>query len=375
MLLILLAGSLLASVAWFVHGQGAAEAHGIPEKYKETVRKGLEYLVKNQFEDGHWEGDGGKHPVATTALAGMALLMDGNAWKGKYAANIKKAADWLMSQSQAERDGLIFSGHASEMDHYMDGHGLATQFLAWSLRDALTSRPEGDPTRWKKQLDVVRRAAAYIIKSQSSQGGWYRTSKVEGHDFAEISTTAIEFQALKIAAGFVAVDFSLATADAQHYLTTEVEKLKEEAKSDPNPRRTANSAAALACRTMRLHPLGFREEDELCAKLLKRCRSEIPRGRDVKFGRDELAHCWYAQALYQLMLDNHPQGLVSWNDYRTTMFDHLRSSQTKDGSWPAPPEAEGISVGPIYSTAAWCAVLQFDKKRHPLTQDPDIISR
>jgi hypothetical protein len=50
------------------------------------------------------------------------------------------------------------------------------------------------------------------------------------------------------------------------------------------------------------------------------------------------------------------------------MFDHLQSSQNKDGSWPAPLESqEGISVGPVYSTAVWCTILQLDKKFHPLT--------
>src|ERR1700677_2037844 len=70
------------------------------------IGKGLEYLVKNQAKDGHWESDGGKHPVAMTALVGMALLMErSNVKNGKYSDNIRKAAHWLMDQSQAEREG------------------------------------------------------------------------------------------------------------------------------------------------------------------------------------------------------------------------------------------------------------------------------
>ena len=72
----LLAGSLLALAAWLVHVPEPAQADDVPEKYRETVHKGLEYLAKNQFKDGHWEGDGGKHPVAMTGLAGLALLME-----------------------------------------------------------------------------------------------------------------------------------------------------------------------------------------------------------------------------------------------------------------------------------------------------------
>ena len=73
----------------------------VPEKYRDTVSKGLEYLVKHQHKDGHWEGDEGKHPTAMTALAGIALLMEGSSvQQGKYSGNLRQAVDWLMDQSQ-----------------------------------------------------------------------------------------------------------------------------------------------------------------------------------------------------------------------------------------------------------------------------------
>ena len=132
-LFFLLASCLLALAVWFVHVPNPTEADDVPEKYRDTVHEGLEYLVKNQFKDGHWEGDDGKHPVAMTGLAGLALLMERNiehedgrrptVGKAKYSANIRKAVDWLMDQSQAGRDGLIFSEHASETARYMQGHG------------------------------------------------------------------------------------------------------------------------------------------------------------------------------------------------------------------------------------------------------------
>ena len=96
--------------------------------------------------------------------------------------------------------------------------------------------------------------------------------------------------------------------------------------------------------------------DELREKWFKYCQTEIPVGRDIQFGRDELTHYYYAQAVFNLGSDD------AWNDYRTAMFDHLQSSQNKDGSWPA---GDGISVGPVYSTAVWCTVLQLDKRSHP----------
>src|SRR5262245_15646837 len=88
----------------------AIRADDIPEKYRETVNKGLEWLAKQQHKDGHWSVAGDQYPVSMTALAGMALLMEGSTVReGKYADHIRRCADWLMNKSQkgGNRDGLI----------------------------------------------------------------------------------------------------------------------------------------------------------------------------------------------------------------------------------------------------------------------------
>jgi hypothetical protein len=363
---VFLASGLLIMAAWFAHRPNPAlsqlnedgSAREVPLKYRETVHKGLEYLVKHQFKDGHWEGDGGRHPVAMTALAGMALLMEpSNVLSGKYAANIRKSADWLMAQSQ--REGLIFSGHASESDRYMEGHGLATQVLAWA------SRGEPDEARRKKLADVFRRAVQYIVSAQSTQGGWHHTSKVEGHDFSSVSPTAIQVQALDMARDMgIAVD--VAIADGQEYLKSALEN-EPGAKPAPTRNKAAETAAALACR---FNPSRFRDRDGL-AKWFKDCRAAVPMGRDIEFGRDEFTHYYYAQAIFNAMLNSNNETAVAWSDYRAALFDHLKSSQANDGSWPAPLKSQmGISVGPVYATAVWCTILQLDTRRHPLTREP-----
>jgi hypothetical protein len=350
-----LAGSLIAMAALLVHGPKQAQAD-VPEKYKDTVRKGLEYLVKQQHADGHWEGDGGQHPVAMTGLVGLTLVMEKNNPNvgggrqplvvAKYAAQFRKAADWLAAIAQGERDGLIFSGHASETTRYMEGHGLAIIFLAGALED------EQSTERRNKLNHFLTRAVKYTVKAQSSRGGWYHTSKVEGHDFDDPLVTVIQMQAL-MAAGAAGIAVAPERInDAAAYLNARLAKPEKEKQA-----RLTETAAALAV-NRGLTPFSGQPNKGPCEEWLKLCAAEIPRDKAMQFGRDELAHYYYAQALFQC------RGEV-WNSYRAAMFDHLQSTQKPDGSWPA---ASGLGVGPIYATALWCTLLQLDRRSHPSTR-------
>ena len=103
----------------------AARADDMPAKYREVVRKGLEYVAGQQQRDGHWEGNGGAYPTTITALCGMTLLMEGSTMReGKYAERIRKTVDWLMDRSQ--RNGMLGNpNNPTESVRYMYGHGYA----------------------------------------------------------------------------------------------------------------------------------------------------------------------------------------------------------------------------------------------------------
>src|SRR5947208_16221687 len=92
---VLSAAGLLASCVTPAH------AEDMPAKYREVVTKGLDYLAKSQNRDGHWEANGGQYPMAMTALAGTAMLMEGSTIRhGKYADRIRLAVDPCMIPSQ-----------------------------------------------------------------------------------------------------------------------------------------------------------------------------------------------------------------------------------------------------------------------------------
>src|SRR5262249_7436701 len=165
---------------FLVLGGAPARADEIPEKYRETVRKGLEWLAKQQNREGWFGANGNQYPVSMTALAGIAFLMEGSTIReGKYSQNIKKAAEWLMDRSEKgrKRHGLIGNTeNPTEAGRYMYGHGFATLFLACLYGD------EENEKRRERLKDILTRAVEYIGNAQSTQGGWYYTSKAEGGD-------------------------------------------------------------------------------------------------------------------------------------------------------------------------------------------------
>ena len=116
------------ALSMFVRGED------LPQEYRESVRKGLEWLARNQARDGHLEATGGQYPITMTSLGGMAFLMEGSTLReGKYRDNIRRAADFLMSRAQkgGMNDGMIGNPNIpGESGRYMYGHGFSMLFLA-----------------------------------------------------------------------------------------------------------------------------------------------------------------------------------------------------------------------------------------------------
>ncbi|HZZ77171.1 MAG TPA: prenyltransferase/squalene oxidase repeat-containing protein [Gemmataceae bacterium] len=363
-LLLLASVGVIAVGCWLVTTPASSQAGDIPEKYRGTVAKGLDYLASQQAKDGHWEGDAGKHPVAMTGLVGLALLMGMPAEnfayleeapkvaKTKHHANIQRAADWLMHKSHSKRDGLIFSEHESETARYMEGHGLATLFLAGVCRH----EPEG--ARKKMLTDVLTRAVKYIAKAQSSKGGWYHTSKAEGHDFDAISATAIQMQALKAAenAG-VPVPAGIIAA-GQGYLQASLACIHIDSKTPPSHDILRDAGAAVAASltvSETLHnDLRRVAMPKASEKWLEHWRTHWIAKSATDLRRDVVAHYYFSQAVQTTR--------TGWPTYRTVLFDHLQKTQAKNGDWP---ESKEVGIGALHASALCCIMLQLDKQTHP----------
>jgi hypothetical protein len=341
-----------------------AQAEDVPPRYREIVGKGLDYLVKQQQRDGHWEANGGQYPMAMTGLAGMAFLMEGSTIReGKHADRIRKAVDWFMSRSQ--NNGLLGNpSSAMEMGRYMYGQGFGTLFLACVYGE------EEDADRRKKLEDILTRAVQFIAKAQTSRGGWGYVSAADGSDFDEGSVTITQVQALRAArnAGIVVPKETI--DKAQQYLkncTTGRGGVIYSLQNGGGGERPPLTAAAIAC----MFASG-EYTSPLAKQWLKYCQTTIPidkSGRD-SFGHWEYTHYYYAQAIYMLGEEGYaklfPESKagerLTWTKYREIIFDYLAARQSADGSW------SGAGIGNVFTTACHLTILQLDNGVLPIYQ-------
>src|SRR5438552_4909701 len=309
-------------------------AEELAPEYRSAIQKGLEWVAKQQHRDGHWEANGGQYPSAMTALAGMALLMEGSTLReGKYCNNIRRAVDWLTERSQ--RNGLLANpNNAVEAGRYMYGHGFATLFLAEVYGE------EEDNDRRRKLEEILTRAVDFIGKAQSTRGGWYYTSAADGHDQDEGSVTITQLQALRAAKNAGIVVPKSIIDKAMKYLensTTEsggvIYSLSQAGGRAMGGGQPALTAAAVACAFS-----AGQYHSPLAKKWLQFCQAHVSMGNVPRFNHDEYTQYYYAQALYVLGDDGYvklfPQSRESdrltWSKYRKVMFDHLARSQNAD---------------------------------------------
>jgi len=255
----------------------------------------------------------------------------------------------------------------TESVRYMYGHGFAMMFLASAYGE------EKDAKKRNRLKDILTRGVKYSINAQSSRGGWYYTSKADGHDQDEGSVTITQVQALR------------AARNAGIPVPREViKKTYEYLKECTSPRgavyyswnskqeRSAITAAAVSC----LFNAGD-YKDELGKKWLKYCQQTIGTALGgvggPRLGHDEYTHYYFAQCVYILgdsgwekLFGPTPEAdRLTWTKYRNSVGDQLLQMQNQDGSWSA---GAGFSVGPVYSTAMYLAILQLDKGVLPIYQ-------
>ncbi len=362
-----LAGLAVSACAGRLLETGGARADEMAVDVQKTVEKGLDWLVKQQHRDGHWEGNGGQFPEVMTSLAGLAFLMEGSTLReGRYADKIRRAVDWLTDRARG--NGLIGT---PGVDRYMYGHGYGMLFLASVYGE------EEDGDRRKKLEDILTRAVEFTGRAQNSRGGYGYVSAADGGDFAEGSVTITQLQALRAARNAGIVVPKSVIDKATKYLSD----------AQPNgctypdgqvgyyPGRRAITpgltTAAIAC----LFSAG-EYGNPIVKKWFGYARNNVamlqPNGAG-RGGHDEYTHYYYAQTLYilgddgfgKLFPETKPEDRPTWSKYKKPTFDAIIKGQAADGSWAATGMWASYG-GPIYVTSVFLAILQLEKGALPI---------
>lgn len=138
-----------------------------------AVAEGLKWLARNQQKDGSWsligpyeDGARSENREAATAMALLAFQGDGNtAEYGEYKEVVKRGWYYLLKQQDA--DGCFF--REGNFGHRFYTHGQAT--IAICELYAMTK----DPALLSAYKEPAEKAIDYCVKTQSPQGGWKYT--------------------------------------------------------------------------------------------------------------------------------------------------------------------------------------------------------
>jgi hypothetical protein len=356
---------LACSASLFSSRGPSARAEELSEKQREVVRRGLEWLKKQQFRDGHWEASGGQFSTAMTGLAGTAFLMEGSTIKeGKYSEVIRRAVDYCFQHSQ--HSGLIGEINAPNQGlGYLYGHGYSMLFLAHVYGE------EDDADRRRKLEDLLNRAVDFSCKSQTTRGGWGYVSAKDGNDFDEGSVSITQVQALRACRNAGIVVPKEAIDKVQKYLkdctTTNGGLIYSLASGYGGGERPTITVAGIAS----MFSAG-EYNNPLAKKWLAYVRPVVPVdtvGQD-QFGHSEYTHYYYAQVIYclgedgyaKMFPDSKPSERLTWSKYRKHFYEFLTKTQLPEGNW------RGVPIGPVYTACCYLTILQLEKGALPIYQ-------
>lgn len=125
------------------------------------VARAVDYIRKEQEEDGSWFGRWGVNHIYGTAAVLPALEQVGENMQATY---VQRAADWLASRQNA--DGGWGETCASYMDIELRGRGASTASqTGWALMALVSTH---DP----RFREAVQRGVDFLSRTQTSEGSW-----------------------------------------------------------------------------------------------------------------------------------------------------------------------------------------------------------
>jgi hypothetical protein len=352
-----------------------ATAHGATLVSEQAVERGLAYLARQQFADGHWSLE--QTPVAdkdsalgemqsdsaATGLALLTFLGAGYTHQGeKHRAVVQNALRWLIDHQKP--DGDLFSGGSKYV--WLYSHGIASIALCEALGMAR------DPAL----RDPARRAIRFIEAAQHPRwGGWRYQPQAE----SDTSVSGWQLMAMKSAqmAGLDVSTQAIArindwldlaqapgTAGGLYVYNPHAAGTPEQA-----PGRVPNRAMTAEGILMRMY-LGWDRQHPGVVRGAQYIVEHPPEfGTEGQPLRD--AYYWY----YATQVMFHMQGEY-WRRWRERLFPLLEQSQVREGplagSWDPQrpvPDRWADAAGRHYVTTMSLLMLEVTYRHLPLFRD------
>lgn len=357
-------------------GVTAAQYGGTPET-EAAVEKGLAFLAKIQFGDGHWSLNRLPQPLpgdektfglaemhgdtAATAMSLLAFLGAGYTHQEpKYKETVERGLRWII-RNQLNNGQLFRSETDSTLYTQFYGHGLATIALCEAY--GMTKDPA--------LREPAEKAIGYILRSQSPEfGGWRYVPRKE----TDTSVTGWQLMALKSA--------QMAGLSVPGEAFQGVARWLERAQVDNGARyvynpfagqtasqshlRLPNRAMTAEGLLMRIY-LGWQQDNPALRQGAEFLKQNLP-SYDSRSAESRDCYYWYyaTQVMFQM------QGEL-WQVWNRQVQEALLKNQVQTGPWagswdPLQPVADrwGKEAGRVYVTAFHLLILEVYYRHLPL---------
>jgi hypothetical protein len=312
----------------------AAKTLGGSEDSEEAVERGLQWLARNQYPDGHWSIDdfpgetseslGEGSFVSNSAATGLSLLAFLGAGythqSGKHQEVVSRGMKWLVEHQKP--DGDLFADETEFVWFY--SHGIASIALCEAY--GLTKDPD--------LKAPAQKALDFIVESQHEEfGGWRYRPQFE----SDTSVSGWQLMALKSGEMAGLNVPKEAYAGVSRWLDS-VESKSAAGQFSYHPTKEVSPAMTAEGLLMRQY-LGAKRDDAPLIAGANYLRTRLP-----DFGQRD-AYYWY----YATQVMFHMQG-DHWSEWNNSLRDLLVTTQSRDGavsgSWdPARPSPDKWASG------------------------------
>lgn len=332
----------------------AAKNLGGNDASERAVERGLKWLARHQFADGHWsihelnctdhecQGHGSfQSNTAATGLALLAFLGAGYTHQsGEYQEAVRKGLAWLTSHQK--KDGDLFTDKSEFV--WLYSHGMAAIPLCEAY--GMTHDPA--------LKDPAQRALNFVVAAQHPDfGGWRYRPRFE----SDTSVSGWQLMALK-SGEMAGLSVPKSAYDGVSKWLDSVESESSPGRFKYHPSKPVTLAMTAEGLLMRQY-LGAKRSDVALTAGANHLKARLPREAQQD------AYYWY----YATQVMFHMQG-EHWSEWNASLRDMLIRMQSKEvateGSW-APDDAKwGKSGGRHYTTCLNLLMLEVYYRHLPL---------